>query len=1004
MYVAVLNLFNMRTDAHLTRLCPQPTTHQAAVQAQLACAALRCLAALVEWPAMGPWLSRDLCTNVFRVVQAAAKPAPASSSSSSDGGSGGALGPSGLAAIQVVTAILDKKLVPKQLEVSRACAWVASSVSIKRVGSINQSITHTTRHFQEFVMSVAINVAQVLEGLLSAERPGGLASLDEDLLFALQEFLTVFLEQHLGRVLALPASAFPFTEFVRLLGQFTLALPSARLLRRAFLPWGTLLEYLTESEAGLAALAESGGLLAGFASSLLNKLLFCANGQMLAELDEEECGGGGGGGGQQQGAGRDGGEGLSALEEEEEEEGPPLSLRLMSSGWSGGLSEQEEVIGEGVALLQSFSRLPACSQELGGRVCHALEAALQAFFSIDSSSSSSNGGASSSQQLLAHTVADCTTLLALVLVLVPASPADPYGPALRLVLRAAGQMGQARLYSRGAAFLRLQCAALVALRDLTRGLDAVVPLLQPGGALDGALGEAVLCGRQALDATVSPAPEVLQREGAALLLALSQRLPSDLLRAVPAVAALAEDAYRLAGPLPLGVQEKLLQAVALLLLPNAAARPLPGYEDEAALAESYRHFAGPLVAALTQARDRIQALDGTPGAAALAPEALLQLRRAARVLRGLCSLYAQTPKRTKAILFGALLPGLPALLPCLAHCLGQLGSSDCAANAPAASAAQSLLGLLLALHGCFGKELGPSFLTEAVELFTRLFAAPGFTEALGQQLAAAQQLTHRRARSDGFYARSVSVFILASLLRLLRQISADRSSTPPGVVPPICRLALDRLAPLVKAASADLSPLLLRLLQSLLSDHWREFWGPAASATAAGTGPGGMGAANPLSALAAAAAAAAGGSGGGAGGTGAANGGGESGKREFVSAEMEGAFNEMLLIVYTALQDTTLPPGAVRLALELLRGLDESIGLFSLPPFRASMQLPYALTVLELLLSRAHPVLREELVGLLQAMTVRVDPDWLFSTLFPQVLIKVRAWAAWVDDRAMPKA
>lgn len=76
--------------------------------------------------------------------------------------------------------------------------------------------------------------------------------------------------------------------------------------------------------------------------------------------------------------------------------------------------------------------------------------------------------------------------------------------------------------------------------------------------------------------------------------------------------------------------------------------------------------------------------------------------------------------------------------------------------------------------------------------------------------------------------------------------------------------------------------------------------------------------------------------------------------------------------------------------MELLQALDRAIGLFALPPFRASMQLPYALTVLELLLTRAHPLLREELVALLRAMTVAVDPGWLFEQLFPQVLIKVR--------------
>lgn len=53
-----------------------------------------------------------------------------------------------------------------------------------------------------------------------------------------------------------------------------------------------------------------------------------------------------------------------------------------------------------------------------------------------------------------------------------------------------------------------------------------------------------------------------------------------------------------------------------------------------------------------------------------------------------------------------------------------------------------------------------------------------------------------------------------------------------------------------------------------------------------------------------------------------------------------------------------------------------------------SMQLPYALTMLELLLGRTHPLLREELIALLREMTVAVDVDWTFDTLLPQVLLK----------------
>lgn len=88
---------------------------------------------------------------------------------------------------------------------------------------------------------------KVLQGLASGPQPT-LAYVSEDLLLALVEFTTVFLEEHLGRVLHIPD--LPLNNLLTLLATFTFKLPTARLLRRAMLPWTTLTERLTAGEEG----------------------------------------------------------------------------------------------------------------------------------------------------------------------------------------------------------------------------------------------------------------------------------------------------------------------------------------------------------------------------------------------------------------------------------------------------------------------------------------------------------------------------------------------------------------------------------------------------------------------------------------------------------------------------------------------------------------------------------------------------------------------------------
>lgn len=73
---------------------------------------------------MGPCFSPELCANVFRVVQAATSSTSAESSA--------ALGASGLAAVQVVTSILNKKLVDKKLEVSGSRVLCSTTTALQQ--------------------------------------------------------------------------------------------------------------------------------------------------------------------------------------------------------------------------------------------------------------------------------------------------------------------------------------------------------------------------------------------------------------------------------------------------------------------------------------------------------------------------------------------------------------------------------------------------------------------------------------------------------------------------------------------------------------------------------------------------------------------------------------------------------------------------------------------------------------------------------------------------------
>ena len=158
---------------------------------------------------------------------------------------------------------------------------------------------------------------------------------------------------------------------------------------------------------------------------------------------------------------------------------------------------------------------------------------------------------------------------------------------------------------------------------------------------------------------VVPAPEKVQYEAGRLLLALSSRLPNNLLRQINAFSNLMSSLYSLSVPLPVLVQEKLFQSVSLLLLPTTS-------PPEPNIRSTYTAFLQPFTDSLVQGGQRLAA------SPSLDPATLNTIRRAARLLHSLCDLYGPSAKRTTTILFTAIEPCLTHIAPLLSCCLAQV--------------------------------------------------------------------------------------------------------------------------------------------------------------------------------------------------------------------------------------------------------------------------------------------------------------------------------------------
>lgn len=69
------------------------------------------------------------------------------------------------------------------------------------------------------------------------------------------------------------------------------------------------------------------------------------------------------------------------------------------------------------------------------------------------------------------------------------------------------------------------------------------------------------------------------------------------------------------------------------------------------------------------------------------------------------------------------------------------------------------------------------------------------------------------------------------------------------------------------------------------------------------------------------------------------------------------------------------PSATVRKAIDVLMHLSKSVSLFTVEHFRQTVGPAFSLALVDVLLSRTHPLLRDDICSLLYEMTVGTDPD-----------------------------
>lgn len=685
---------------------------------ELLTAALRCLLVVLSSASFAELVSIELLGTLLGVVEAAA----GCTEDMSD-----TLGACGADAVVCLTEVMGKKLIP--------------------------------RHLQPLVIELSRHMLTVLQ-LLTENNGRRLATINTLLVAQLTEFLSVFLEAHLPRIVAASApgqdgEVFPMGALLELLAAFTFHQPDVVGFQRCFAPWMAFAHFLTNQEvpAGEAPAAEHAQGLGGVCEKLLDRILFCTNAEMLSDLDD----------GAENDTGGSRWHMLTLGEEEHEEEIEYGNATLVGEG------ELELLVAEALELILILAQVPIVGSRLGQNALDLLTNVLQQL------------GVARVGIIEAERLArDATTLCGVVGTSVAAAAGVDGGwggdgcliSAATSVATACNQTLTGKIYNYGTAYVRLQGALFDSLARMIPGLAKIVL----GGRGLGSkkeksaaqvLDEAVEAAAAALrDGGVGGAPEAVQLAAGHLLLTLPRHLPAKLLERSTPLVNLLRSAGDVGSRLSPSPRVLLYAAMGTFLLPPRAISgdDLAGQEGLEARAGAYSQLVSPVASVLVTAGGIVQQRQGGDVQGVLDFDSI---GVSCRILAALCRSLSSAHSSTKGILYKAISPALGPAVSLVAPCLRYSMTMSAAALS-----ARALLRFLVAAVGSLGKEQSAALATEALEALIAV---------------------HGQANADFAAGGGANAFVVCSMYRLLAAVLAIRSKTVAALVPQATALALRSL-------------------------------------------------------------------------------------------------------------------------------------------------------------------------------------------------------------------
>lgn len=725
--------------------------------------ALRCLRTLVEWAPLAQHLQPELFATLFRLVE---RDLLASSKATAIG------------AVSVLEAVLDKKLVPPDL-----AAYVA------------QLAAHVLRLLR--------SLTDILDAQQLADDQD-----THDFIGQVCELVATFVEQHLPRVLQAHEQHFPVADLLSLLAKLTFsrAVNEAGSLRRTLRPWEILVDFATDSQASTLCAATGHGVGSVLVSLLETRLLFAKNGEALEFLDDDE---------QEEYAG--------LHRTPVDDDADLLDLDEVVAEIAGGLPDPRALaggrraVGELAALLADAIALFAnachgaystyCADKLATAALDVLDDTLAAAFP--------SRAACSNKYDAKNAAIDAATLLYALAASAPhANDAVLRRAAQSIVVTAHGVLRE-RAYATGRAATNVAAAALDALRDV-----APAAAYRFAGDCNSLVEGAVEAAGMALDTSVAPAPEAVQRSGAWLVLGLaksSNRVEASLLK----LSSLAgRGAWLATVSTPPRCRSLVYRAAATVSLAMAAREGRDAFEAINALVKP---LAEPLESAAVAAASHVDALDAAVLDAA---------QRAARSFAALCAGFDKDGTLTRSALGRAFfgreeMPSCSAIVLAAApHVLAYCASRSlrliedtsnprmvravASARLPHLNCATATVDLLVAASRTLGsKSLAGKSALQAVSLLLAAF-----------ERASPAVAFERGGASGSRPTRAAALYLLKASCRLVAVVASDNDAK--AAVPDACALATHHVAPLALDVNfaPDLLPAVLELCHRLLVDQW----------------------------------------------------------------------------------------------------------------------------------------------------------------------------------------